>query len=280
MRLPPPAVCSISVGFLRHPFVWSRSRTQPPQAAFGWWTVTSYRHERGTFGRSSAPAPPGTLTQGRSLTPRKTNLSLRATIVSRMGTFATPFKNLSQDNHIRASSSSTSARGTSRKTRTADTIRKVWPWDDWEHRWGSDAGIDLVVEDCDGKLWTVQAKAYSPDRAVTKHDVVKFLSESSRIRFHYRLLIASTDRCTTSPGRQSTRRRNSPGRSGSPTCRPPTSTGLSLRVDAVRIQTPRASHHEANDRMPINPANRIMPPRDTTTAVANARGDTPAIGLR
>jgi len=75
-----------------------------------------------------------------------------------------------------------------------DTVRKVWLWDDWEHRWGGDAGIDLVVEDSDGKLWAVQCKAYDPDHAVTKKDVDKFLSESSRKWFSYRLLIATTDR--------------------------------------------------------------------------------------
>ncbi len=75
-----------------------------------------------------------------------------------------------------------------------DTVRKVWLWDDWEHRWGGDAGIDLVVEESDRKLWAVQCKAYDPDRAVTKKDVDKFLSESSRKWFSYRLLIATTDR--------------------------------------------------------------------------------------
>lgn len=75
-----------------------------------------------------------------------------------------------------------------------DTVRNVCLWDDWEHRWGADAGIDLVVEDSDGKLWAVQCKAYDPGRAVTKKDVDKFLSESSRKWFSYRLLIATTDR--------------------------------------------------------------------------------------
>lgn len=74
------------------------------------------------------------------------------------------------------------------------TVRKAWLWDDWEHRWGGDAGIDLVVEDSDGKLWAVQCKAYDPDRAVTKKDVDKFLSESSRKWFSYRVLIATTNR--------------------------------------------------------------------------------------
>ena len=75
-----------------------------------------------------------------------------------------------------------------------DLVAKVWPWREWEHAWGIDAGIDLVVEDVDGRLWAVQAKAYHPAYAVTKKDVDKFLSESSRKQFSYRLLIATTDK--------------------------------------------------------------------------------------
>jgi superfamily II DNA or RNA helicase len=73
-------------------------------------------------------------------------------------------------------------------------IAKVWFWDDWMGRWGKDAGIDLVAEDHDGKLWAIQAKAYEPKYQVTKADVDTFLSESSRAAFSYRLLIASTDK--------------------------------------------------------------------------------------
>ena len=74
------------------------------------------------------------------------------------------------------------------------TLRRVWLWDEWSGRWGGDAGIDLVAEDHDGRLWAIQSKAYSPENAVTKADVDKFLSESSRAVFSYRLLIATTDK--------------------------------------------------------------------------------------
>ena len=74
------------------------------------------------------------------------------------------------------------------------TLRRVWLWDEWSGRWGGDAGIDLVAEDHDGRLWAIQSKAYSPENAVTKADVDKFLSESSRSVFSYRLLIATTDK--------------------------------------------------------------------------------------
>ena len=73
-------------------------------------------------------------------------------------------------------------------------VRRVWLWDEWPGRWGADAGIDLVVEDREGGLWAVQAKAYDPAYSVTKADVDTFLSESSRPEFSYRLLIATTNR--------------------------------------------------------------------------------------
>lgn len=39
-------------------------------------------------------------------------------------------------------------------------LRKVWLWRDWPGNWGIDAGIDLVAEDAEGRLWANQAKAY------------------------------------------------------------------------------------------------------------------------
>ena len=36
------------------------------------------------------------------------------------------------------------------------TLRKVWLWKEWTGRWGGDAGIDLVAEDHDGRLWAIQ----------------------------------------------------------------------------------------------------------------------------
>ena len=73
-------------------------------------------------------------------------------------------------------------------------LRKVWLWKEWTGRWSdAEAGIDLVAEDTDGRLWAIQAKAYATARSVTKHDVDKFLTESSRPQFSYRILIATTD---------------------------------------------------------------------------------------
>ncbi|MDD2915626.1 MAG: Helicase associated domain protein [Gallionella sp.] len=76
----------------------------------------------------------------------------------------------------------------------ATQVEQVWLWDEWPGRWGADCGIDLVFQHKDGKHWAVQAKCYSPDYDITKHDVDKFLSESNRPSIKHRLLIATTDR--------------------------------------------------------------------------------------
>lgn len=73
-------------------------------------------------------------------------------------------------------------------------LRRVWLWDDWPGRRGIDAGIDLVAEDNDGKLWAIQAKAYASSHSISKRDVDKFVAESSRSKFTHRLLIATTDK--------------------------------------------------------------------------------------
>ena len=72
-------------------------------------------------------------------------------------------------------------------------LKTVWLWKDWPGRWGGDAGIDLVAEDRNGALWAIQAKAYDPKYRVSKKDVDKFLAESGRKVFSYRMLIATTD---------------------------------------------------------------------------------------
>jgi superfamily II DNA or RNA helicase len=77
-------------------------------------------------------------------------------------------------------------------------LRRVWLWNEWPGWWGRDAGIDLVAEDHQSRLWAIQAKAYDPRHWVKKSEVDSFLSESGRgrssYRFAYRLLIATTDR--------------------------------------------------------------------------------------
>ena len=73
-------------------------------------------------------------------------------------------------------------------------LKKVWLWNKWPGRWGADAGIDLVAQTYNDKLWAIQAKAYAQNHSITKHDLNRFLTESSRKEFSYRLLIATTDR--------------------------------------------------------------------------------------
>ena len=75
----------------------------------------------------------------------------------------------------------------------ATQVDQVWLWDEWPGRWGADCGIDLVILHKNGDNWAVQAKCYSPDYHITKHDVYKFLSESNRPSIQHRLLIATTD---------------------------------------------------------------------------------------
>jgi len=73
-------------------------------------------------------------------------------------------------------------------------LRRVWLWNEWPGRKGIDAGIDLVAEDHDGKLWAIQAKAYGAAYSISKRDVDRFVAESSRETFAHRLLIATTDK--------------------------------------------------------------------------------------
>ncbi len=75
----------------------------------------------------------------------------------------------------------------------ASQVDQVWLWDEYPGRWGADCGIDLVFRHKNGEMWAVQAKCYSPQYSITKHDVDKFLSESNRNGISKRLLIASTD---------------------------------------------------------------------------------------
>ena len=73
-------------------------------------------------------------------------------------------------------------------------VDQIWLWEEYPERWGIDCGIDLVFQHKNGENWAVQAKCYSPNHDITKHDVDKFLSESNRKGIDKRLLIATTDR--------------------------------------------------------------------------------------
>ena len=51
---------------------------------------------------------------------------------------------------------------------------------------GDQAGINIIAETRDERLWAIQAKAYHPDYSIKKSDVDSFLSESARPEFSYR----------------------------------------------------------------------------------------------
>ncbi len=72
-------------------------------------------------------------------------------------------------------------------------VKRVYLWNEWPGRWGVDAGIDLVVATKADDLWAVQAKAYGSGYSIKKADVDSFLSESNRLQFSFRLLVATTD---------------------------------------------------------------------------------------
>lgn len=73
-------------------------------------------------------------------------------------------------------------------------VDQIWLWEEYPKRWGIDCGVDLVFQHKNGETWAVQAKCYSSNHDITKHDVDKFLSESNRAGIDKRLLIATTDR--------------------------------------------------------------------------------------
>lgn len=77
--------------------------------------------------------------------------------------------------------------------RYSNQLKKVWLWKDWPHNWGRDKGIDLIAETFSGSIWAIQVKAYDEIYSVTKEDIDKFLSETSRKAISFRLLIATTN---------------------------------------------------------------------------------------
>lgn len=111
-----------------------------------------------------------------------------------MGDFDTLYAALSEDPHVRGKQFEHVCKWFLENDPVySHELKTVWLWNDWPGRFGGDAGIDLVAEDRNGDLWAIQAKAYDPRYRVSKKDVDKFLSESGRKVFVYRMLIATTD---------------------------------------------------------------------------------------
>jgi len=88
-------------------------------------------------------------------------------------------------------------------------FRRVYLWHEWPGRWEREDGIDLIAETHEGKLWSIQAKAYSPHYAVKKSDVDSWISASGHPQFSQMLLIATTDRIGRT-ARQAMRRQGKP----------------------------------------------------------------------
>lgn len=110
-----------------------------------------------------------------------------------MGDFDALYATLSRDPRIKGRQFELLCRFLLERDPTyASRVRRVWLWREWPGRWREDgSGIDLLAEDADGKLWAIQAKAYREDKPIRKSELDKFLSDSSRKEFSYRLLIST-----------------------------------------------------------------------------------------
>jgi superfamily II DNA or RNA helicase len=76
----------------------------------------------------------------------------------------------------------------------AHELVSVELWKNSPHAWNDkDLGTDLIAVHRDGGLWSIQAKAYNPKYAIKKSDVDSWLTDSSRKKVKYRLLVATTD---------------------------------------------------------------------------------------
>jgi predicted helicase len=78
-------------------------------------------------------------------------------------------------------------------------------WNEWEYKWGSDTGIDLVARDNNtGDYCAIQCKFYDPNRTLDKGDIDSFFTTSGRKfmtkegekSFTTRLFVSTTDKWT------------------------------------------------------------------------------------
>ena len=73
---------------------------------------------------------------------------------------------------------------------------KVWQWADWPKPDGvaaQDLGTDLIAEDTEGKICSIQAKFYDVDSSIKFKDISTFLADSSKDYVDYRLLIGTAE---------------------------------------------------------------------------------------
>ncbi len=70
-------------------------------------------------------------------------------------------------------------------------------WDESEHRWGRDAGIDITGEDFLGNIWAIQAKNWQSVKSLPKGEIDKFLTESNTKKIDRRMLVTTTNEIST-----------------------------------------------------------------------------------
>jgi len=78
----------------------------------------------------------------------------------------------------------------------------VWLWGEWQDRFGSDTGIDVVAKDEQGNYCAIQCKFYAANHSLQKKDIDSFFTESGKSFdtaegekvFSSRLIVSTTDK--------------------------------------------------------------------------------------
>ena len=80
-------------------------------------------------------------------------------------------------------------------------FKKVWLWDDWPDKWGPDDGIDLIAEDNEGKIWSIQSKNYAENNIIKK-GIDSFIAQSSHKDIYGMYLLTTSDNISPNSLRQ------------------------------------------------------------------------------
>ena len=73
--------------------------------------------------------------------------------------------------------------------------KKVYLWKDWDGRENfGDIGIDLVAENVDGGVTSIQCKFYDEHSTIAKEHIDSFISASGRKPFTHRIIVSTTDK--------------------------------------------------------------------------------------
>ncbi|MFL2630460.1 MAG: DEAD/DEAH box helicase family protein, partial [Thermodesulfobacteriota bacterium] len=81
------------------------------------------------------------------------------------------------------------------------TFKKVWLWDDWPGKWGPDDGIDLIAEDYEGRIWSIQSKNYAENNII-KNGIDSFGFQSSHKDIYGMYLLTTSDNISPNSLRQ------------------------------------------------------------------------------